>query len=69
MEKLKYKVCTNCVMDSSDSKIEFDQAGVCDHCRTYYSEILPIWNHGNRPKEELLNIIGSIKKTEQRKGF
>ena len=69
MEKLKYKVCTNCVMDSSDSKIEFDQAGVCDHCRTYYSEILPIWNHGNRPKEELLNIIGSIKKKSRGKDF
>mgnify|MGYP000951252163 CR=1 FL=1 len=28
-----YQVCVRCVMDTSDSLIEFDEAGVCSHCR------------------------------------
>ena len=27
-----YKVCTRCVMDTSDPEISFDAAGVCNHC-------------------------------------
>lgn len=27
------KVCTNCVMDDSDPEIEFDDSGVCNHCK------------------------------------
>ena len=30
----KYQICTNCVMDTTDSKITFDSNGVCDHCNT-----------------------------------
>jgi N-acetyl sugar amidotransferase len=28
-----YRICTNCVMDTSVSDIEFDEAGVCHYCR------------------------------------
>ena len=31
----EYRICTNCVMDTSDSKITFDENGVCDHCRLF----------------------------------
>jgi aminotransferase len=27
-----YRICTRCVMDTSDPAIEFDAAGVCNHC-------------------------------------
>ena len=30
--KREYQICTNCVMDTTDAKIEFDQNGVCDFC-------------------------------------
>ncbi|MEF2704534.1 MAG: hypothetical protein U0N06_04400, partial [Faecalibacterium prausnitzii] len=29
------KVCTRCVMDSTDPAITFDEAGVCSFCRRY----------------------------------
>ncbi|MHB2168620.1 N-acetyl sugar amidotransferase [Alsobacter sp. R-9] len=29
---LRYRICTRCVMDSSDPLITFDEAGVCNHC-------------------------------------
>jgi N-acetyl sugar amidotransferase len=30
-----YRVCGRCIMDTSDAEIEFDPAGVCNHCRKY----------------------------------
>ncbi len=39
-----YKICTNCVMDTTDSKIEFDVNGVCDFCNDYKNNVLPNWN-------------------------
>lgn len=30
-----YQICTNCIMDTSDPEITFDEHGVCNHCRQY----------------------------------
>ena len=38
------QICTKCVMDTTDSKITFDDKGICDHCNTYFTDILPKWN-------------------------
>lgn len=47
MEKREYQRCTQCVMDTTDSKISFDEYGVCDHCRNFEKRIKPYW----KPKE------------------
>jgi len=31
--KKDYKICTRCIMDTSDAEIQFDENGVCNHCR------------------------------------
>ena len=36
MDNHEYKICNNCVMDTTDSVIAFDDKGMCDHCNTYY---------------------------------
>src|SRR5687767_4385914 len=40
-----YRVCSRCVMDTSDVDIRFDDAGVCNHCHGYdrraATELLP----------------------------
>ena len=46
----KYQVCTNCVMDTSDSAITFDENGMCDHCQNFYTNIKPNWNTGGSRK-------------------
>ena len=33
--KRPYQRCTRCVMDTTDSKIVFDEDGVCDHCSLF----------------------------------
>ena len=30
-----YQICTRCIMDTTDPNIEFDENGVCNHCRQY----------------------------------
>lgn len=31
----EYRICTRCVMDTTDPEITFDENGVCNHCHTY----------------------------------
>ena len=30
-----YRICTHCIMDTTDPEIAFDEQGVCNHCRQY----------------------------------
>ncbi len=30
-----FKICQRCVMDTTDLNIEFDSAGICNHCKSY----------------------------------
>lgn len=30
-----YRICTRCIMDTSDPEIQFDEKGVCNHCKGY----------------------------------
>jgi N-acetyl sugar amidotransferase len=34
-----YRICSRCVMDTSDPEISFDDHGVCNHCRNYDDNI------------------------------
>ena len=47
------KICKNCVMDTSDSKITFDKNGICDHCNTFYKTIEPKWDTGENGHRKL----------------
>ena len=63
------KICSNCVMDTTDSKIVFDDNGVCDHCNTYYRDILPKWHTDEKGDKALKEIIKKIKKQGEGKDF
>ena len=55
------KVCSRCVMDTSDSQIIFDDEGVCDHCRTFDRDIKPNWDTSEVGWEKISNIANRIK--------
>ena len=65
----EYQICKNCVMDTTDSKITFDDKGVCDHCNTYYKDILPNWHTDEKGTKALQKIINKIKKEGVGKDF
>ncbi len=65
----KFTVCTNCVMDTSDSSIVFDDKGICDHCNNFYQNIEPEWYTDERGHQKLTEIITKIKKDGFGKDF
>lgn len=56
-------------MDTTDSKITFDENGVCDHCNTYYKDILPNWHTDERGEKALQETIDKIKQEGKGKDF
>jgi len=66
MEKI---ICSNCVMDNSDSKITFDEKGVCDWCNNVYKNTLPRWYPNEKGRKLLEPLIEKIKKQGQGKDF
>ena len=63
------KICSNCVMDESDTKIVFDEKGVCDHCNDFYDNVKPNWHTDSRGKKELDKIIYKIKSDGKDRDF
>ncbi len=69
MTERVYQICTNCVMDTTDSQIQFDERGVCDHCRDYYKNILPSWKTDESGFNEIMKTVEKIKKQGVGKDF
>jgi N-acetyl sugar amidotransferase len=69
MKTRKYQICANCIMDTSDSNITFDDRGWCDYCRNYYKNILPYWHPDELSEKELMIIAEKIKKDGKGRDF
>lgn len=63
------QICTRCVMDTTDSKIVFDENGVCDHCRDFEENVKPNWHTDERGDDELKRIIKKIKEDGKDRDF
>ena len=61
MHQRNYQICTNCIMDTTDPDITFDERGWCDYCRNYYENILPNWHPNEQGEKEILKVIEKIK--------
>ena len=69
MQQREYQICTNCVMDTSDSLISFDENGVCDHCNNFYQNIVPNWTPNEEGARKLDEIITRIKTYGSKKKY
>lgn len=69
MKEKAYQICNNCVMDTTDSKISFDENGVCSRCNEYKQRIAQDWNFGKGHEEELEKILSEIKKSGKEKEY
>lgn len=56
-----YKVCTQCVMDTTDPYISFDEKGVCNHCLKFQNVTSKEWFPDNEGKRRLKLIIEQMK--------
>jgi len=48
-------------MDTTDSKIIFDENGMCDHCHNFYENIKPNWHPDEIGAQKLAQIVEKIK--------
>ena len=55
-------ICSNCIMDTSDSNITFDSRGWCDYCINYHQNILPNWHTDERGAKRIAAQVAQIKK-------
>jgi len=62
IQKSTYKICSNCVMDSSDKTLTFDESGLCDYCRNFEENIKPNWHPNERGISEIMPLIDQIKR-------
>ena len=67
--KRPYQRCTRCVMDTTDSKIVFDEDGVCDYCRNFDKNIKPFWNAHEENTDELMELAAKIRKAGEGKEY
>ena len=54
------QICSNCVMDTSDPNIKFDEQGVCDQCNDYKTNVEPKLNWAKK-KVAFDRIVNKIK--------
>lgn len=69
MKNRPYGICTNCVMDTTDSAIVFDENGVCDHCNTFKKAIFPNWRTDEVGRARLEKDVEKIKNLGAGKDF
>lgn len=62
MAASNYRICCNCIMDTSDSNITFDSRGWCDYCNNYHANILPNWHTDERGEREIMATVEQIKR-------
>jgi len=63
------QICTNCVMDTTDADIVFDDVGRCDHCLTFARVVKPHWENQQRDKNRLDRIADEIRKVGKGRDF
>lgn len=64
-----YQICVQCIMDTSDPQITFDEQGVCEYCNNFSSTIKPNWHTDERGEKELMVLAEKIKANGKGKDF
>lgn len=59
-----YQICANCIMDTTDPNITFEERGWCNYCNNFHSNILPSWH----PNEKGMNILQPLLNKIKREG-
>lgn len=65
----KYQICTHCIMDTSDPRIQFDDQGICEYCNNFKNTIAPSWNTDAQGAAALDRMAEQIKADTRGKDF
>jgi N-acetyl sugar amidotransferase len=64
-----YRICTRCVMDTTDPNISFDQDGVCNHCHGYDNLVRTSILAVPEAQQRLKTIVEAIRSEGARKPY
>ncbi|MBS1704331.1 MAG: N-acetyl sugar amidotransferase [Armatimonadetes bacterium] len=64
-----YRMCTRCIMDTSDPEIVFDVEGVCNHCHQYEHQRKTVMVDPKDRKRLLEDLVKSIQEEGQGKEY
>ncbi len=64
-----YQICTKTIMDTTDPRIVFDEAGVSDYFHNFHQHIQPNWHTDERGHSQLMQFAESIRKQGKGKDF
>lgn len=56
-----YRICTRCIMDTTDPDIQFDENGVCNHCKGYDDSARSLLRPDAAGQQELERVVSEIK--------
>ena len=59
-------ICTNCVMDTTDSLIKFDEHGRCEYCNNFQTNIVSNWKTDRAGQDAMMRVADQIR--EEGKG-
>lgn len=65
----EYRICTKCIMDTSDSDIVFDEHGICCHCKIYDEKAAAGLYKGRAGQDMLEKMISVVKKRGKNKDY
>ena len=65
----EYRICTYCIMDTSDPLIDFDKDGRCNHCTGYQVRSKLELHIGTSSKDQLAAIVEKIKRDGRNKDY
>ncbi|OQA53627.1 MAG: hypothetical protein BWY45_02943 [Euryarchaeota archaeon ADurb.Bin294] len=63
MTEKPYRICTRCIMDTSDPDISFDREGVCNHCHQYDRMVQEEIFTGDTGQEKLSQLVSRIRES------
>lgn len=64
-----HSMCTRCVMDTTDPEIEFDEHGMCNHCRHYDTLAANYLYSGQEGETKLRQIVRAIQEAGKGKDY
>ncbi len=64
MTRPEYKICSKCIMDTTDVAISFDEKGVCNHCLEYKEFVEKNLYAKSEAEKQFLKIIDRLKSTD-----
>lgn len=63
------RICTRCVMDTTDPEITFDDKGVCNHCHEFDEVTSKRWFPNEEGRSKLQALVAQLKREGRGKAY